>query len=95
MGSPWPKQAVSASSAANRRNDATVCGRSWRRQCHTGPDRCRVTRAGKDRRCGRLVQFGRRATVVNVPMRQHDPVDARHRGKDRLSLIPERRCRST
>src|SRR5829696_2305250 len=29
MGSPWPKQAVSASSAANRRNDATVFDRSW------------------------------------------------------------------
>src|SRR5438105_1793393 len=29
IGSPWPKQAVSTSRAASRRNDATVCARFW------------------------------------------------------------------
>src|SRR5688500_3084640 len=29
IGSPWPKHAVSASRVARRRNDRTVCARSW------------------------------------------------------------------
>ena len=53
-----------------------------RRKCRTCPDGSRVTRAGKDRCSGRLVQFGGRAAVVDVAVGQHDPVDAWHSRQD-------------